>query len=303
MNIRKLFTGGEPDVRLDQILFGSNDDLRLALYASLASYAVGVNPNFIIDGCVVTVGGTSPSNTWSMTTGYIWLNDEILQVAAQSGTFDSGTQFLAFSKNTTYRSDGDKTFIDATPRQTLEQNRGIITVQGSVSATELDAINGDTIAEKLRLYIGEATTVIKGVVEKAVDSEMHNFTADKYPDAALLAGVVGGTPTAGIVTLSSLDNDIKTFYGLKRLQLSGNMAYSNIVIPAGSTLMTIPSTSWNPAPEQDIYCNLFIDIGGLGNNNWTALKCKYTTSRTLVTLEDTPAVVGGTNPFHINVVY
>lgn len=303
MNDRLFFTGGEPDVRLDQILFGSESDNRAAIFASLASYAVGTNPNFIIDGCVVTVGGSAPSNTWDLAAGYIWLNDEILQVEAQSGVFDSGTQFLAFSKNTTYRADGDKTFLDATPRQTLQQNRGVITVQGSVSVTELDAINGDGIAEKLRLYIGEATTAIKGVVEKAIESEMHNFTANKYPDALLLSGVAGGTPTSTLVTLSGLTNNIRTFYGLKRLQLSGNIAYSNAVITAGSTILTVPTTSWSPAPAQDVYCNLFIDIGGLGNNNWTALKCKFTTSRTLVTLEDTPSVIAGTNPFNINVVY
>lgn len=192
MNIRKLFTGGEPDVRLDQILFGSNDDLRLALFASLASYAVGTNPNYIIDGCDVTVGGVAPNNTWTMTAGYIWLNDEILQVEAQSGVFNSGTQFLAFSKQTTYRADGDKTFIDATPRQTLEQNRGIITVQGSVSVTELDVINGDRIDDKLKLYIGDASTTNKGVVEKATPTERNAGATDKFIDSELLIGVSGG---------------------------------------------------------------------------------------------------------------
>jgi hypothetical protein len=153
MNNRLQFTGGEPDVRLDQILFGSESDNRDAMFAMFKSFAVGTNPNFIISGCVVTVGGAAPTNTWSMTAGYIYLNDEIVIVESDSGTFDSDTEFLAFDKTVTYRADGDKTFIDATPRQTLEQNRGTITVQGSVSVSELDALNGEHINDKIKRYV------------------------------------------------------------------------------------------------------------------------------------------------------
>jgi len=303
MDKRLDFTGINPDIRLDQILIDANAN-RPAMFAMLESYAVGTNPNYIVSGCVVTVGGTAPANTWSLTAGYIYLNNELIEVVSQSGTFNSSTQYLAFSKVITYNTKGDITYNDGITRQTWQENRGVITVKSSVLTTELNAINGDTLDDKIIEYIGEPTVTKKGVVELASSGEMIAGTALKFPDASLLIGTsLGGTPTSSLLTLSSLDVDIKTFYGLKRIQFSGNIAYSNSIIAAGSTLFTIPSTSWNPAPDQDIYGFLFIDIGGLGDNNWTALKVKYTTSRTIISLEDTPATVASTNPFHINVVY
>lgn len=144
MDKRRSFTGGEPDVRLNQILIDAEAN-RPAMYGMMEAFErFG---NFIISGCVVTVGGTAPNNTWDLTAGYIYLNQEIVQVETQAGIFDADTQFLAFIKQTTYNSLGDKTFIDGTPRQTWEVNRGIINVQGSVSASELDAINGDRLKD------------------------------------------------------------------------------------------------------------------------------------------------------------
>jgi hypothetical protein len=176
MDKRLQFTGGEGDVRLDQILFGA-DANALAIQSMLQSFSVGTNPNFIIDGCVVTVGGASPTNTWSMTAGYIYLNDEILEVETDSGTFDSATQYLAFAKTTTYRADGDKTFIDGNPRQTLQQNRGTITAQGSVAVTELDAISGETMRNKIHRYVaGGRETADTTNLTIANDTQYVNYT-------------------------------------------------------------------------------------------------------------------------------
>lgn len=152
MDKKLLFTGGEPDVRLDHIYIDAEAN-RPALHAMLESFAVGANPNFIIQGCIVVVGGVAPTNTWSVAAGYIYLNDEIVQVDSDSGVFDSGTQVLAYDKVVSYNSDGDKTFIDGNPRQTWQENRGVITAQSSVSATELDAINGEQMDNKIKRYI------------------------------------------------------------------------------------------------------------------------------------------------------
>ncbi|MCK5615330.1 hypothetical protein KAR91_76405, partial [Candidatus Pacearchaeota archaeon] len=130
MDKRQDFTGGNPDIRLDQILIDAEAN-RPAMHAIMKSYAVGTNPNYIISGCVVVVAGSSPNNTWSLAAGYIYLNDEILEVDSDSGVFDEVTEFLAFDKVTTFDSRGDITYNDATPRQTWQVNRGVITVQGS----------------------------------------------------------------------------------------------------------------------------------------------------------------------------
>jgi len=148
MDKRLDFTGGNPDIRLDQILIDSGAH-RPAIHALLNSLAVGTNTNFIIQGCVATIGGSAPTNTYSITAGYIYLNGEVLQVDSLSGSFDSGTNILAYSKQTTFNSDGDINYNDATPRQTWQVNRGIVTEQASVSGTELDAVTGDTFDAKV----------------------------------------------------------------------------------------------------------------------------------------------------------
>lgn len=154
MDKRQDFTGINPDIRIDQLLIDSNEH-RPAIHALMKSYAQGTNPNYIISGCDVTVGGAIPTNTWSITSGYIYLNDEVIKVESQSGTFNSSTQYLSFSKSTTYNSLGDVVYLDGTPRQTWQVNRGIITVQASVLDTELDAINGETLKNKInRLTTG-----------------------------------------------------------------------------------------------------------------------------------------------------
>lgn len=144
MDKRLSFTGGEPDVRLNQILIDAEAN-RPAMFAMMAAFE-RIAGNFIVSGCDVTVGGSAPSNTWALAAGYIFLNSELVQVDAQSGTFDSSTEFLALAKQTTYNPLGDKVFIDATPRKTWQVNRGVVNVQGSVSGTELDALNGDRIS-------------------------------------------------------------------------------------------------------------------------------------------------------------
>lgn len=202
MDKRQDFTGINPDIRLDQIQIDSAST-REALHKLMVSYALGTNPNFIISGCVVVIGGAAPSNTWSLAEGYIFLNGEVIQVDSQSGSFDSGTEFLAFSKQITYDSKGDIIYKNGTPRQTWQVNRGLITVKGSVLVTELDAIDGDHLDDKLKAYIGEPTTMIKGVVEKATTTEAQTGVSDKYIDAALLQLVTASTSRKGIVEKST----------------------------------------------------------------------------------------------------
>lgn len=154
MDKRLDFTGGNPDIRIDQILIDSEAN-RPALHAILKPYAIGTNPNFIISGCELTITVTgNPLDNYEITSGYIYLNDEILQVDTQSGTFARNSDSLAYSKNISYNAKGDITYIDATPRQTWQENRGVVTVQSSVSATELDARYGDHLDDKIKEYIG-----------------------------------------------------------------------------------------------------------------------------------------------------
>jgi hypothetical protein len=189
------FPGINPDVRMDQLSI-DGDTTRPAMFGLLQYLAVGTNKNFIISGCQVVTGGVSPNNSWALSAGYIYLNDEIVQVNSNSGTFDALTQVLAFSKTTTYNPKGDITYQDGTPRQIWQENRGVITVKASAATSELDAINGDNINDKLKAVIGNSTIFSSGLVEKATTSEIlantvdRNLTADNFRTGAIIPGTL-----------------------------------------------------------------------------------------------------------------
>lgn len=292
------FSGGDPDLREDHIDItqGAN---REAIHAAFAHLAVGSNPNFIITGCVVTVGGVTPNNTWSLAAGYIYLNGEMVQVDAQSGSFDSGTQFLAFSKSTTYNINGDKTYNDGTPRQTWQVNRGVITVKSGVLSTELDAINGDNILSKTKAYIGDSSTTNKGIVEKATTTERDLGAADKFIDASLLNSMTSTTARKGIVeksTTQEADNGVadkfidasilknatggswipitinsgfvtQTGYELSYRVVRGNVQITGAIINSGGgsgVVGSLPSgTATNPLSDQ--FFSTVYDDGTQGN--------------------------------------
>lgn len=197
MDKRQDFTGINPDIRLDQILIDAEAN-RPAMFAMMASLAVGTNPNYIIDGCAVTEIGSPPNVSWAVTAGYIFLNGEILQVESQSGIYDPVGNRLAYSKVTTYDPKGDITYDDGTPRQTWQKNRGIITAQASVSITELDAVSGDTIDDKLKTYIGASSETNEGVVEKATTAEVQAATVDKNVTADNIRSLTSTTSRPGI---------------------------------------------------------------------------------------------------------
>ena len=185
MDKRLEFTGGEPDVRLNQITIDDEAN-RAALFGMLKPYALGTNPNFIISGCVVNQTGFPPTVSYTVTAGYIFLNNEIVQVDAKSGTYN-GVDSLVFNKGITYNALGDKTFVDGTPRQTWQQNRGIIITKVSVAITDLDAISGDTLADKIKDYvIGETSTSSKGSVEQSTLAELIAGAVLKFPDCATI---------------------------------------------------------------------------------------------------------------------
>jgi len=158
MDKRLDFLGVNPNIRLDQILIDSNEH-RPAITAMMNSYAVGTNPNFIID-CDITAESIGLGSAWTVSEGYIFLNGEILKVDAQSGTYNSeGNRYLVFNKETTYDTRGIITYLDGTPRQTWQKNRGVITEQGtSGTTTQLNALTGDRLDDKIKAYTGIALT-------------------------------------------------------------------------------------------------------------------------------------------------
>jgi len=132
MDYKDIFTGGEPDMKMEDFL-----RVPFSNQSALLSLGSGLIGNKIISGCNATIGG---GGEISVTEGYISLNGEIMKVEAQ--TVPNTLGFWRYEKATSYDSDGDKTFINGIFRQTFRDVRGIVTSVASLSDTDLDCQNG-----------------------------------------------------------------------------------------------------------------------------------------------------------------
>lgn len=110
---------------------------------------------------------------------------------------------------------------------------------------------------------------------------------------------LGSNPT--FLTVSGTINNREIYRlgylaNIKRIHFDGVMSYSNAVIPSGTAIISIPSTSFNPAPEIDYYGFIWMYSG----TAWVPLKMKYTTARSIVLLEETPFTVGTDVSFRVS---
>ena len=150
MTNRKLwFTGGEPDVNIDD-LQRNVDAVFRGFDAMFGAFNIGTNLNYIIVGCDLVI---DPGVDATVTEGYIWLNGEILRVDAQVTAYVSSDQYY-YEKDTTYDAAGDKTYNDLVARQTWQINRGkLINGTGApLPANVLDA-EGFTMPDKIKQII------------------------------------------------------------------------------------------------------------------------------------------------------
>lgn len=150
MTNRKLwFTGGEPDVNIDD-LQRNVDAVFRGFDAMFGAFNIGTNINYIIVGCDLVI---DPGVDATITEGYIWLNGEIIRVDAQVTAFVSSDQYY-YEKDTTFDAAGDKVYNDAVPRQTWQINRGKLTngTGAPLPANVLDA-EGFTMPDKIKQII------------------------------------------------------------------------------------------------------------------------------------------------------
>jgi len=130
MNKKLRFSGGEPNINIDDVLRDS-DALRDFLNDWLNE--ICENPTadtytYILSGCTLT---TPAGSAWSTTSGYVVIDGEILKVDAHTGTRSQGTDFWVWEKETTYDSNGTKTFNDTVSRDTWQKNRAVLTNKAS----------------------------------------------------------------------------------------------------------------------------------------------------------------------------
>lgn len=139
------FTGGL-DLFHDDIRW-NDDAYRSAMNGILADFAIGTNPNFVISGCVPT---HTIGVSLAVTAGYIYLNGEILRVEAQ--TFLNAGSDFKYTKVTTYDATGDRITKAGASVQTYQKNRGVVSA-GVAGVTELDALNPETLADKIKAVL------------------------------------------------------------------------------------------------------------------------------------------------------
>lgn len=136
MNNKLTFPGGEPLMNEDDFLRIQQAN-RLALFGMAKAFNEG--GDIIISGCGVIPNGPNIN----ITTGYILLDGEVLQVDPQTNVPDTeGNGFYRYEKQTTFEAGGDKTFLDSTPRQTWEKNRGVAVSVTAIQAGDLSVKDG-----------------------------------------------------------------------------------------------------------------------------------------------------------------
>lgn len=198
MNKKLIFAGGEPDISIDDLDRNPEAD-RLGLFGAIRALA-GDN-NAVVSGAVVTVtAGVSAS----VTAGYIWLDSELLQVDAQTVPETQTTDLWEFQKVVTYDAFGDKTFNDATPRQTWQKNRAVLVNVASITGVNAAALLG---IFDLELF---AITSVDTNPDLTITTSTAYATLDKYGRVALKGYVtVVGTTAVPLMSLFSVPSALK----------------------------------------------------------------------------------------------
>jgi hypothetical protein len=137
MNDKITFPGGEPNMKENDFLIKqqANRDFINAFLGDMDGDPA------IITGIVADPW--TPGNPLIITQGgYIFLNDEVIQVDAGTYSNVRSNAFWIFVKITTYDPFGDKTFQNGIPRQTRPIYRAEPINVASVGSGDLDVLNG-----------------------------------------------------------------------------------------------------------------------------------------------------------------
>lgn len=241
MNKKLTFSGGEPDINMDDLLRDPVAN-RAALFGGIKGL-LGTT-DAVISGAEFSYSGS----LGSVTAGYVWLDGEILQVDADDVEDSEGTGW-EFQKVTTYESGGDKTFNDLTARQTWQKNRAQLVNVASVTGMDaencerLDSVvwqeltnnnsNGDIVVDSSNAYIGrgmKGQVVFKGYVTVTGSTAVPLMTiftvpTDLRPARTTAVGVVeasvSGNATGGTFTNASGEMTMASGAGTFYLDNSG----------------------------------------------------------------------------------
>lgn len=227
MDLKKIFAGGEPRI--------SNPDLMYTQYSNY--YAIhGIERGLNIDGNGVVVDGCEVSATYnqvdevitiSLTDGYLGIGDRLVKAeqVADIVNFDvtftnpTAVVYVYGETDVTYNPLGDKTFNDASVRQTWEQSRvsifanqtgapvaGAVIIAYIVITRSTGAITFTNVAKNIgqQIIVGNELT--------NVTTANRNTKNDKVVTGDVLYDVMGNWSMQVLTSVSSaVINDTKQF--------------------------------------------------------------------------------------------
>ena len=170
MDKKLLFNGGEPNITTDDIM--RQPFANTAAIYGMAQGLGAETSNFIISG--VEAGAPVAGNV-TFSAGYIFLNGEVVQVDTQTIAVLGAGEKYKIEKVVSYESGGDKTFLDGTPRQTWQKNRGVISKVPVATVVEL------TISFSTRLKYMIMPIIFNRKITKPAGNTGENFELFEIP--------------------------------------------------------------------------------------------------------------------------
>jgi hypothetical protein len=239
MNYRDVYDNGEPKITNDDLMRVqlSNQNVLNNIFDDLVEE---VGNGFIVSGCEINIG--SVGSDIEVTEGYIYVSGKLIKVDATSITRQAGYVYW-LADTTSYNSDGTKTFIDGTNRQTWRNQRGTIIASSSFSGdaktVALIVSSGVDISKRYGSYV--STNKYK-VLEIDADGTYQMTIQDSVI-------VTGG---AGSVVVKFPDSD-DSYVG-KQIRILNRTAY-------GMTIQTSAGGTQYPTTIASDYYATFEYIG------------------------------------------
>jgi hypothetical protein len=190
-------TGGETQMRVDDLTFEVS-----SIHGSIHALADALSggENFIISGCDVVINTTPHPDQLELSEGFIYLNGEVLYVAAQVlRGYPFGVD-INYVKNTTYAT---KVYYDGNTKQTRRYDRAVATIGGAAGLNVETGSRLLSAPKKLNIGVWNMDTTVYVNIAHGISDwrKIVKVTALIYDDTlATLTDYISGS---GVINISS----------------------------------------------------------------------------------------------------
>ncbi|MEK0369739.1 MAG: hypothetical protein QQN55_01090 [Nitrosopumilus sp.] len=144
MDTRLKFAGGEIEISSDELNLMPESN-RSAIHA--INEGLSANQDMILSGVNAVI---VPGVDVTINEGYVFLDGETLKVDAQVVVKTEASDLYQFEKVTTFPSEGERNFRDATTHDIYEIKRAVVVNVGALTSFSVD---GDTVIDVLKELI------------------------------------------------------------------------------------------------------------------------------------------------------